>query len=128
MKSLILSDLLLPHSSTSSWLVSWLYSTTHMLVIRLQANTFIPQWWATMVSGIVLRPGNNTFIVHDSYFTNESIFKSCATKRSNIRILEFVCVKISICDSLSKPQLNDNTTNLNFCCRQEPQMNIMDHN
>ena len=61
-KSFISLALFLPQAMTSSWLVSMpvLYSTTHMFVIRLQANTFIPQWWATIVSGMVLIPTEST--------------------------------------------------------------------
>ena len=62
MKSFMSFALFLPHSMTSSWLVSMpvLYSTTHMLVMRLQANTLMPAWWATIVSGMVLIPTAST--------------------------------------------------------------------
>jgi len=63
-----------PTSITSSWLVSMpvSYSSTHLhtttlpsllfpallylFVMRLQANTFMPAWCATSVSGTVLMP------------------------------------------------------------------------
>ena len=46
------------NSHTSSWFaLSGLFSSTiHSLVIRENANTFIPQWQATSTSGIVLMP------------------------------------------------------------------------
>ena len=46
------------NSHTSSWFaLSGLSSSTiHSLVIRENANTFIPQWQATSTSGIVLMP------------------------------------------------------------------------
>ena len=65
-----------------------------------KSQTLSKGWWLTNLLLVAEHPGCVIIpirAVHDPYFTNDPIFRSCALKRASTRILGFADILKFVC-------------------------------